>query len=248
MVLPGPNVVTNAAHNVVIDIFAYGGFPLLLGYLGLFSLGIVAIVKITIRSKEYDSTFVALTAIFVCYQVQSIISINQIGIAIWGWVSCGALIAFERFSRGTNPEVDSKRHARTKVNTGYREFFSAQLIAGIGMVIGALLAGPPLLSDVKWRDALVSQNATQVEMALSPSLFNPQNSFRYTSAIQLFEQNNLTDKAHEISLTAVKFNPDDFYSWKALYLIKASSESDREIALRNMQRLDPLNPDVASIQ
>ena len=32
-VLPGPSTITNAAHNVVIDIFSYGGFPLLISYL-----------------------------------------------------------------------------------------------------------------------------------------------------------------------------------------------------------------------
>jgi O-antigen ligase len=33
-VLPGPKTITNAAHNVVIDFFAFGGWPLLLAYLG----------------------------------------------------------------------------------------------------------------------------------------------------------------------------------------------------------------------
>jgi hypothetical protein len=28
-VMPGPKTITNAAHNVVIDIFAYGGLPTL---------------------------------------------------------------------------------------------------------------------------------------------------------------------------------------------------------------------------
>jgi hypothetical protein len=32
--LPGPKTITNASHNVVIDFFAYGGFPLLIAYLG----------------------------------------------------------------------------------------------------------------------------------------------------------------------------------------------------------------------
>jgi hypothetical protein len=28
LILPGPNTTTNAAHNVFIDVFAYGGYPL----------------------------------------------------------------------------------------------------------------------------------------------------------------------------------------------------------------------------
>jgi hypothetical protein len=30
-----------------------------------------------------------------CYQVQSLISINQVGLALWGWILTGALIAYE---------------------------------------------------------------------------------------------------------------------------------------------------------
>ena len=37
--MPGLNTVTNAAHNVWLDLFAYGGLPLLLAYLLILSLG-----------------------------------------------------------------------------------------------------------------------------------------------------------------------------------------------------------------
>lgn len=58
MILPGPNTVTNSAHNVNIDIFAYGGFPLVISYLGILAIAAIAIVKVVLRQKKYDPVFV----------------------------------------------------------------------------------------------------------------------------------------------------------------------------------------------
>jgi O-antigen ligase len=42
----GPDVTSNAAHNVFLDISAYGGFPLVLIYIALMVLVIVSAVKV----------------------------------------------------------------------------------------------------------------------------------------------------------------------------------------------------------
>jgi O-antigen ligase len=91
LILPGPSTTTNAAHNVPFDVFAFGGWPLFLSYLGVLALSIIAIIKVSLRNRRYDAIFVTLTTAWVCYQLQSIISINQIGLAVWGWLFGGAL-------------------------------------------------------------------------------------------------------------------------------------------------------------
>ena len=80
LILPGPDVTTNAAHNVPFDVFAFGGWPLFLSYLGILALSVIAIIKVTHRNRKYDAIFVTLTTAWACYQLQSIISINQIGL------------------------------------------------------------------------------------------------------------------------------------------------------------------------
>jgi len=252
MILPGPKVISNAAHNVVIDIFAYGGFPMLISYLAILVLGVIAIIRVSLKSKDYDSTFVALTCIFICYQVQSLISINQIGIVIWGWVSCGALLAYEK-SIGLRYEAEGLDQLGKKINSRkksseVRNFISPPLVVGIGMMIGALIAVPALAADMKWRAALLSHEATRVEAALIPSYMNPLNSFRYSSAVDLFERSNLIEKSHFYALKGVEFNPENFDSWRMLYLIKASTPEERLKALKEMKKLDPLNKNVASTE
>ena len=250
LVLPGPNTTTNAAHNVPFDVFAFGGWPLFTSYLALLALTVIAIIKVTRRTRKYDAIFVTLTTAWACYQLQSIISINQIGLAIWGWLFGGALIAYEVATRPKNNEAVSesgkgKQSARRTVKAKSSEtIFSSTLIAGIGAVVGLLIACPPYSADAKWRSALATQNVQKVEEALVSGYLNPQNSYKYSSAVQLLESSKLYDLAYKYAQIGVEFNPDNFDSWKVFYFISKSTPEDKARALENMKRLDPNNPDV----
>lgn len=242
--LPGPSVITNAAHNVVLDFFAYGGWPLLLTYLATIGLGIWVIAKVTLRSREYNGIFVALAATWICYELQSVISINQAGLAIWGWVLLGALIAYEYSTRPENVADESAPAKAKKGAVKADSVFSPQLIGGIGVVVGVLIAVPPMSADMKWKGALKSQQLPKVEAALAGGYMQPSSSMRLAQAVQMFEQSKLPDQAYTYAKKGVEFNPDYFDAWKMLYFISKSTEADKALALKNMKRLDPKNPDV----
>lgn len=237
--LPGPKTITNAAHNVVIDFFSYGGYPLLLTYLGILAIGVWAIIRVTLRNQAFDGTFVALAATWASYELQSIISINQVGLAIWGWVLVGALVAYEYSTRSTAEESAKGRAVKQK-----EYIFSPQLVGGIGILIGALIAVPPLSADMKWRSALKAQNLQAVEAALTPSYLAPRDSQRLAQAVILMEQSKLYDLSYKYAKEGVEFNPDYFDAWRVLYSLSKSSQADKTDAVANLKRLDPLNPDV----
>ena len=246
-VLPGPKVFTNAAHNVVIDFFAYGGFPLLLAYLGMLALSAVAAIKIIRRTKSYDSVFVAMFTAWTCYQVQSLISINQVGLALWGWILTGALIAYEKATRTQSVEPDQGRPKTGKsAQKQSASVISPQLVAGLGIVVGVLIAVPPLSADMKWRTAIDSRDASKVLAALEPGYLNPSDSQRYAQAVQLLANSNLLDQARQVAIKAVAFNPDYFDAWKIVYSLSNSTPEEKATALANMKRLDPRNPDVTA--
>lgn len=244
-VLPGPKVTTNASHNVVIDFFAYGGWPLLLAYLAMLSLAAIAIVRVLLRTKSYNPTFVAMVAAWTCYQVQSLISINQIGLAIWGWLLTGALIAYEFATRpsASDEKAPAPGRVRSKQSTS-SGVISPQLVAGIGVLVGLLIAVPPFSGDTKWRTAISSNDANKVLASLESGYLSPSDSARYVQAVQLFASSNLLDQAHDIALKAIEFNPDYFDAWAQLYFLSNSTEDEKALALENMKRLDPRNPDV----
>jgi O-antigen ligase len=243
LIMPGPTTVTNAAHNVNIDILSYGGFPLLFAYLAMLILSSIAIIKVTLRNKKYDGVFVSLTVGWVCYQVQAAISINQIGLAIWGWLLTGALVAYEVSTRNISEtqQPDSSKKSKSRKST---QIISPQLVGGIGLVVGLLIAVPPLSADMKWRSAVQAQNLAQVESSLTPTYLTPSSSSRLANAVQLFEQSNLPDIAYKYAKQGVEFNPDYFDAWKVLYYISKSTSADKDEALKNMQRLDPKNKNI----
>jgi len=246
--LPGANTVVNAAHNVPLDMFAFGGWPLLLTYLSIMGVAALAAAKLILRKKAYDPILAVLVTSWVGYQVQSIISINQIGLAVWGWLLSGALIAYERSSRLEVVEtIQPSSQPRKKIQS---QAIQPQLLlfAVTGGVVGLLIALPPLTADAKWRSAQLARTVPALQASMEASYFNPQNSSMYLINIQTLEQSNLFDLSHKYALEAVKWNPEAFDLWKVLYLIRESTAEEKALALENMKRLDPLNPDVTSIQ
>ena len=236
LVLPGPNVVTNAAHNVPFDILAYGGWPLFIIYLLIIAASLFAIIKVAVRQREYDFVFVGLSVTWFCYQVQSVISINQIGIAIWGWILGGAVIAYERI---TNPA-----NATTKpVPVSKPSIISPQLVGALACVIGLIVAVPPYNADSQWRSALAAQDLERIKKVLEPSYMTPSDSFRLSTAVVTFSNSNMPDYAHTYAVKGIEFNPGNFDAWRLLYSLTNSTVEEKAKAKAKMIELDPLNPE-----
>lgn len=246
LTLPGIDTVSNTAHNVYLDIFAFGGWPLFISYLLLVALVLASIIKFTMRNRKFDTIFVGLTSVWACYQLQSTISINQIGLAIWGWSFGAAIIAYELNDNRsvTNQEASSQTvrpSNQWKAKKSNTSTITPGLLAGLAAVAGMLLSVPPLSADMKWRSAQVSQDVTQVEALLTSGYLNPINSFEFNNIVGVFESNGFTDLAHKYGLEAVKFNSDNYEAWRNLSQLSKASDIERQLAYENMKRLDPLN-------
>jgi hypothetical protein len=246
--LPGVDTVTNAVHNVPLDMFAFGGWPLFVAYISIMVLAAVAAVRLIIRKKSFDPIFAVLLTTWAGYQLQSIISINQIGLALWGWLLSGALVAYEKVGQNSlGAEVKaSNRVSNSKNSTGQPPILV--IVGTLSGILGLLVTLPPMVSDVNWSTAQRRSTLVAIEETMAPSLYNLQNSSKYLNNIQALESSGLFEISHKYALEAVAWNPELFDLWKILYLLKNSSLGEKTLAIQNMKRLDPLNPDVTLIQ
>lgn len=241
-VMPGPEVASNAAHSVPLDFLAFGGFPLFVAYIGVLLIGLTSLIKVLHRKRDFDPVFLSLAMLWLTYQIQSLISINQLGLAIWGWVTTGALVAYERTTRAAVllEESGSKGSTKSKVNSR-QELFTPTLLAAIGSGAGILIAIPPLTADAAYRNAIKYQNLEKLEAALVPSYFKPMNSRTLGNAVQILEESKLYEVGIKYAREGVKFNPMSFDAWKALYYSTNATAEEKNNAKVQMMKLDPLN-------
>jgi len=110
----GFDITSSAAHNVYIQMLSTGGIFLGLFYLilNIFVL-IFGIKSIKNLEKPQKITQVTLIAAFLAFIAQSVVSIDNLGIAVWGWVLMGAIIGIGKSpSEGTNyfrPDMASNK-------------------------------------------------------------------------------------------------------------------------------------------
>jgi hypothetical protein len=240
MILPGPNTVTNSAHNVNIDIFSYGGFPLLLSYLALLLIAMIAIFKVIARTHGYDKYFYPLATAWICYQAQAMISINQIGLAVWGWALTGAVIGYERCTRVAIPNP-TQEVSGNKKKSFQDQGTSTYLTSVIGLAIGVMISFPPFIADSTWRTSMKSGSIEKVQAAANKW---PLDSYRLANVAILFEQNKFPQQAYDVTKKLNNFNSGYFDGWKLLAGISLPSAEEKAEGTRKMQQLDPRNLEI----
>jgi hypothetical protein len=245
LVRPGPNTVSNSAHNVFIDIFAFGGLPLFLGYLTINILVIFSIIRQIRLIHGFNPLFVSLVGAWVGYQIQSIISINQIGLAIWGWILGAAILGYERLGSLSNLSTQ-KSMGQIKRTIKTEPIISVTVRASILVGLTLFLSVPPLSADMKWRSAQESRDLAKIEESLNPSYWNPSSTFKFLTTVGSIQDSNFPDIAKEYAVKAIEFNPHSYESWRAFTLLPNATQVEKEVALKKMAELDPLNPDVTT--
>jgi tetratricopeptide (TPR) repeat protein len=102
----GPDLVSNNAHDVPIQLASTGGILVLIAFVALTGFvlwrGIVGIRK-TAGAEQIGVTVIF--AAWVAYEAQSLISIDNLGIAIWGYILGGAVVGISL----TSEPVSTKR-------------------------------------------------------------------------------------------------------------------------------------------
>ena len=236
----GPDVTSNAAHNVFLDISSYGGFPLLLIYVALMVLVIISAIKVLKRSTGFNPIFAGLVGGWVAFQAQSIISINQIGLALWGWVLSGLIIGYE-INSGNTAVTDSVAKKGRVADKPSQTSAATVVALFIALVLGAIVGMPPYVASVKYKSALETGNPQVIQDA---AYIWPLDYSRMVQVAMTLNENKLESQGLEVAVDATKKFPDNYSVWVTLNAMNSATVEQKAQALAQMKRLDPLNPDL----
>lgn len=239
----GPERISNSAHNIFLDISSNGGLPLLSFYLALLGLALISSIKYLRNLKDIDFNFLALLSAWFAYQIQAAVSINQLGVGVWGWLFTGALIGYGKIDSSLPdmaPTIGKGRSAkRRRTQNQIPAKAAVSMIAG--SAIGFSLAFIPWNADVKYKSAL--QKRVIVEMMKSVDSLGS-TSFHSELVISAAMSINAFDQAKETSFRLVAKKPRNFFGWKVISLLPNVTEVERATALAKLRVLDPYNPDI----
>jgi hypothetical protein len=209
----GFEITSSNAHSVPLQLLATGGIFVGLTYLLLtiyiFFAGIRAIMLV---KSEHRGQMIAVFSGWIAFQAQSVISIDNIGLTIWGWILGGIIIASYQKIKG----LDGATGVNNRVDSSLTATLTRQLISYLLIFAVIILCSFPYRGEV-----LALKNR---------STYNPAvDSNRALTADygQQMEKLNLVEPNHRF--------------WSANYLITSGSEELGFKILNDLIIYDPRN-------
>jgi hypothetical protein len=221
---------TNSAHNVYLDIASNGGFPLLIAYLALNGLILFRGIKHIKDSPKFDPYFSAIFVGWIGYQAQSFISINQLGLAVWGWLFGGLVLGYS-FIESANTS-QTKGFQRRAQKSSIQEL----AIPSIVLVLGIAIVSPAFISDHTFVSALKARSSEQI---ISETQKFPKSNSRNFTAAQMYQNSQMIEQAIAIAEDNVKVNPRDFNSWRMIAILSPAESEKAKSAITQMKKLNP---------
>ena len=174
-------------------------------------------------------------------------SINQIGLAVWGWLLGGSLIAYTRsYSNGIlgdgkvkSKVLVAKKLKRSQENVLLDASTSMKILGGA--VIGLLIALPPFVMDAKLRN-FFSGNSGKIETAVAMGQSWPVDNVRLNKIIVSLASNKQNEQARNLAVFATTKFPNDYASWWVLYELTNEGIPEKDAIKKKLHLIDPYNP------
>ena len=253
----GPGLVSNAAHDVPIQLAATGGIFVLIAFLALTLFiawrGITSLRSATGINQIVIATFFGA---WITYEAQSLISIDNVGIAIWGWILGGIVVALSRPTKveevlapvNAKPLRSKKQSIKqsTKISSGSA---AQPLVSGLLFTLAFAICIPMFLSDAALKTsrgyaAPTSANlSAYLQIVRKPLGYGFQDTHAKESVAILLAQANQLPEAKTNLLAVLARDPRGFDALNTLALIEEANKNFGEAASyrQKMSALDPWN-------
>jgi len=237
VVRTGPQRVTNTAHNIFLDVSSGAGVLAGIAFVAIFVATLALIYKM-IKTGNFQSTDVAATGIFLGFVVFCLISINQIGVGVWGFIFMGYLQGSA--VRQKNEKVS--REAGRLGRSATEKFNDPRLNLVTGMVTlmcgiaGFALGLAPVVTDAQMLSAVKGKDFGNMKEVASKVTATQAHKERY---LGLLLQEGRDADAFEFAKKTLKSNPR---SEIALRILGSEASAPKSLRIASLQKLIERDP------
>ncbi len=244
----GFQITSDNAHNVPIQIFATSGFFTGIFYLFLIFyiliLGLKAIINSNGKSKIL---VVGIFASWISYLSQSIISIDNIGLTVWGWLLGGILVGLGlKDNESTDKNLKSNNlNFLTKFSDIKQKMISSILVFAAFILCSYLYLGEKYMYQVSSFVNLKTSQQTEIfEVALEnldkAKLVDP--AYRFRAANILFQIGQVENSKNRVQ-SLINSNPENYdYLFGMAQIYASKNEWESVARIRELiKKVDPWN-------
>lgn len=254
----GFDLTSTNAHNTFLQMFSTGGLFLGLSYLLLVISTLVVGLKLV---KDSDSNqrilSLGLVSAWIAFQAQSVISIDNIGISVWGWLLTGAIFGLASRKELQKNSIEESKSSRIRKNQiSVLPFLISTVILIPALILSVLLmrmennafmarnvlgnyAGQADKNSAFSQQLLrlLDQHSSYV---LESKIADP--NYKIQIAYDLFNSGKQQESIR-VANEIVKSNPRNLYALDAVALLSREiKDPTAEIeARKSIEKLDPWN-------
>jgi hypothetical protein len=238
----GPAVGSDVAHSMPLDFLAMGGLILGLSYLFLISLSVYCVVrKIKQSAGEEKMVGLVVFSLLGSYLLQSFISIDQIGLAVWGWIFIGVALSFLKSEKQIRPADANMTKGFVAVG------LVVSLVSFIFVSIPTWRADSALkkLAAIPQEQQGVDTRVIRLDQATKLIAMAPQDS-QFKTEVALYLLSNGQAEGIDYAKKALKQNPSDSTALKYLIIAYGQLKDDVNVAKYKAEalKIDPFNPEL----
>lgn len=248
----GPQRVTNTAHNIFLDVATGAGLfaGLLFAVIMLYTA--FAIIR-SLISNPTNVDLPSLSAMWLGFIVFCLISINQIGVGVWGFLITGLICGYDRRARvqssANQPESRLDRKVRSEVfriksnsssmdEKPRSERLRGSIFHSLLVTLFFACALIPNVSDALFLNSMKKSNPGR---ALELVDVVGVQDFHLERLIQRLDNLGMKKEELGLALTLVDRNPQNFVAWVAIANNQLATDDNLYRAVKNLSRLDPNN-------
>jgi O-antigen ligase/predicted negative regulator of RcsB-dependent stress response len=241
----GYEITSSNAHNTIIQLFSTAGIFVGLSYLAILGFVLFLGLKLVKNTKNDEQKIaLALLTSWIGFQAQSLISIDNIGISVWGWLLGGAVLGLA-FNSNQSETIDSAKSIKSNQVTInlFQPLLAVLLLIPIVIVSSYLYRAE---KDTYMVQAFAFSNTQESKSALiqyfDDLTKNPLSDpyYKFKSALLLYEA-GFSEQSYSELNKLIDSDPRNIYYLNAIGYL-ASQRQDLELAIKSLSRIAEVDP------